>query len=117
MAEIKTKLGFWDILKIQAVVCFFSIIGVLSKTAAGFPFFSVEFFAIYALVLFCFMIYAFFWQKLLMRYPLFSVYSNRALLVVWSLLWAVLLFRETITLFNVIGVVIIIVGILVISHE
>jgi drug/metabolite transporter (DMT)-like permease len=117
MAELKTRLGFWDIVKIQAVVCFFSVIGVLSKTASGFPFLSARFFLIYSLVLSCFMVYAFFWQKLLMRYPLFSVYANRSLLVVWSLIWAVVLFNETVTLFNIIGVVIIIAGILVISHD
>ena len=104
--------------KFRRLSAFFSIIGVLSKTAAQFEFLSLQFLLMYALVLFCFMVYAFFWQKLLKRYPLFSIYSNRALLVVWSLIWSVLFFGEKITLYNIIGVVVIIGGIMVvISHD
>jgi len=109
--------GFLDILKIQAIICFFSVINLLSKYAAGFKLLSWQFILMYALILLCFMVYAFFWQKLLKRFSLFKVYSNRSLLVVYALIWGVVLFRETVTLFNIIGIVIIIAGIMVVFSD
>lgn len=109
--------GFWDIVKIQAIICFFSVINILSKYASGFDFLSFKFFFAYAGILFCFLIYAFFWQKLLKKHSLFKVYSNRALLVVYALIWGVVLFLEKITLFNIIGVVIIVAGIMVVFSD
>jgi drug/metabolite transporter (DMT)-like permease len=106
-----------DVLKIQVMVLFFSIINVLSKYVSQFEFLSVNFILIYSVILICFLVYAFFWQKLLKKNSLFKVYSNRAMLAVYALIWSVLLFSETITVNNIIGVVIIIIGILVVFSD
>ncbi len=107
----------FDILKIQSIICFFSIISVLSKYASTFEFLSFQFMIIYGIILMSFMIYAFFWQKLLMKNSLFKVYSNRALLVVYTLVWGVLLFNETVTVYNILGVVLIVSGIIVVFND
>lgn len=49
-----------DILKIQAIICFYSIISVLSKFASTYDFMSFQFIIIYGIILTSFMIYAFF---------------------------------------------------------
>jgi len=90
----------------------FSIISILSKTASGFDFLSTEFILIYTLILVCFAIYAFFWQRVLKKHSLFIAYSNRAFLVVYALVWGTLLFSEEVTVFNILGIILIIAGVI-----
>ena len=106
-----------DIVKIQIIICFFSMINVLSKYASKFDFLTWKFILIYCGVLFSFILYAFFWQKLLKKHSLFKVYSNRALLVVYSLIWGILLFAEKVTVYNILGIILIIVGIIVVFSD
>lgn len=115
--ESKFLKTVFDILKIQALICLFSFISVLSKYASTFEFLSLEFFVIYFCILTCFMGYAFVWQKLLKKHSLFKVYSNRALLVVYSLIWGVVIFSEKITMYNVLGIILIISGIIVVFSD
>ncbi|MFZ7119508.1 MAG: EamA family transporter [Eubacteriaceae bacterium] len=105
---------FKSILQIQLCILFFSIINVLSKHASSFQFLSWKFFGIYFLILVMFFIYAIIWQILLGKNDLFVVYSNRAMLPVWSLLWGILFFSEKIHLNNILGILLIIGGIIVI---
>jgi len=106
-----------DILKIQALILFMSVISILSKTASDFEFLSVKFILAYLLILSCFLLYAYFWQKALKNNSLFFAYSNRAMLPVYSLIWGVLIFSETVTIYNIIGIVLIIMGILVVFSD
>lgn len=62
-------------------------------------------------------IYALFWQQNLKHFEVNVAYAHRAVYNVWSLLWAFLIFSEVITIGNIIGTVLIIVGILVIQSE
>jgi len=106
-----------DIAKIQLLICFFSIISILSKTASSFDFLSTEFILIYTLTLVCFAIYAFFWQRVLKKHSLFQAYSNRAFLVVYALVWGTLLFSEEVTIFNIVGIILIVTGIFVVYSD
>lgn len=108
---------FVDILKIQALIVFMSAISILSKLASGYEFLSVRFIVVYMIILSCFLIYAYFWQRILKTNTLFFAYSNRAMLPVYSLVWGVLIFSETITLNNGIGIMLIIAGILVVFTD
>lgn len=44
-------------------------------------------------------------------------YAHKAVYNIWSLLWAVLIFSEQITIGNIIGTMLIIVGIVVMQDE
>ena len=55
--------------------------------------------------------YALFWQQILKKLPLVTAYANKAITVVWGLLWGMLVFKEKITVFNVVGALVIIFGI------
>lgn len=106
-----------DILKIQALILFMSAISILSKLASNYEFLSVKFVFVYFIILFCFLMYAYFWQKILKNNTLFFAYSNRAMLPIYSLMWGVLIFSETITLNNIIGIILILVGILAVFND
>ena len=92
----------------------FSISGILSKTAAGYPFLSVPFIAFYLGALIILAIYAVLWQQVLKQMQLTIAYANRAIVVFWGMLWGKLVFDEEIRLTMIMGAVIIILGILVV---
>lgn len=59
----------------------------------------------------CLGIYAVIYQQALKRFPLSVALSNKGITVILTLMWAVILFNEQITTFNIIGSVCIIAGI------
>ena len=61
-------------------------------------------------------IYAIFWQQNLKHFDVNVAYAHRAVYNIWSLLWAFLIFSETITIGNIIGTVLIITGAVSYTH-
>ena len=56
--------------------------------------------------------YAILWQMVLKRSSLTVAYSNKAVVYLWMLLWSFLFFKEGVTLFNILGVMIITAGVI-----
>lgn len=56
-------------------------------------------------------VYAVLWQNILKIFPLTTAIASKGITVVLSLLWAVLIFNEEVTITNIIGSLIIISGI------
>lgn len=72
-------------------------------------------------LLFCFLmllncvVYAFFWQIIIKKVPLNVGYANRSVYLIWSQIWAVIFFGEDLTLKNIVGLVIVMMGVVVVS--
>lgn len=94
----------------------YSTSGVLSKLASGVPFLSWEFVGLYAGIIGLLGLYAIGWQQILRRLPLTTAFSNKAITIVWGIIWGALFFSEPITLGKVIGAVLIIAGVVLFSH-
>ena len=62
-------------------------------------------------------VYAIIWQQLLKKFDVSIAYANKAMGLLWSIVWAILIFNETITIKNVIGVVIVIIGTIIVNSE
>ena len=62
-------------------------------------------------------LYAMLWQHVLKRFPLIVAMSSKGITVIFGLLWSVLLFREHITTYNVIGSAMVILGIGLVSTD
>lgn len=62
----------------------------------------------------CFL-YAFCWQKVIKKFDLNIGYANRSVYLLWSQLWAVTIFKEHLTVRNIIGLFIVLVGVIVVS--
>lgn len=62
-------------------------------------------------------IYAIIWQQTLKRFSLITAMSNKGITVLFSLLWSVLIFKEGITLMNIMGAGLIIAGVVVVSSD
>lgn len=105
------------IIALNILLWFFSMSGIFSKTAAGEPFLSFKFIICYGGLLFIMFVYAIGWQQIIKRLPLTTAYANRAVTVVWGIIWGVIFFNEKITVGKIIGAVIVIAGVLLYVTE
>lgn len=107
----KNKKHFWILIGIlQFAVLLYSLTGVVAKFASRYELFSLPFILLYALEIFILMIYAIVWQQVVKRMSLSVAYANKALTFLWALVWSLLIFSETVSVKNIIGVVIVVVG-------
>jgi len=89
-----------------------------AKKASGFSMDSLEFMAWLALELTIMVVYAALWQQIIKRFEISVAYANKGTLILWTLLWAGLFFGENIMFKNLMGAVLIIIGImLVFGHD
>lgn len=116
-APQKRKIRLKDLVYLQAVVIVYTLSGVAAKGASRFSFLSWEFIGFYSLEIFILAIYAFFWQRILKIFDLSLAYANRAIAILWSMVWAVLLLGETVTYKNIIGVLIVIIGTFIVNTD
>ena len=105
------------ILILQAAVVLYSCSGIAGKFASRFPFLSFGFIACYGLEILALGIYAIVWQQIIKRTELSVAYTNKAMSIFWSMLWSFLIFKEKITWNNLLGVVIIFMGILMVNKN
>jgi len=103
-------------LGLHFILMFYAIGGIFSKRAANAEFLSLEYIISYGMVFAILMIYAVFWQMILKKVPLTVAMANKSVTVIWGLIYGFLFFQEKITLGNVIGAVIIIVGIIMVVN-
>lgn len=99
------------LLALHVMLVFYSVSGIMSKLAAGFPFMSLGFIACYGGMVLVLGVYALGWQQVIKRIPLTTAYANRAVTVVWGIVWGALLFGEGITLPKVVGAAIVLCGV------
>ena len=102
---------------LHMVLLLYSMGGICSKLAAGQSFLSLKFILFYGILLLNLAVYALLWQQILKRLPLVTAYANKAMGLLWSIVWAILIFNETITIKNVIGVLIVIIGTIIVNNE
>lgn len=99
------------LLKLHILLLFYSLGAVCSKMAGQAEFLSVKFCFFYFLVLLDLFIYAILWQQILKELSLITAYANKAITVIWGMLWGIIVFNERITIWNVVGAIIIMFGI------
>ena len=95
----------------------YSMNGVFSKLAVKESFLSVRFCAFYGGIVLILGIYAVAWQQIIKRIPLTTAFANKAVTVVWGLVWGALIFREPITPGKIVGVLLIVAGVVLFSSE
>ena len=99
-------------LALHLLLLLFAGTTVLSKLAAGEPFLSLRFCLLFGGEFALLGIYALGWQQILKRLPLTVAYTNKAVTLVWSMIFGVLLFHEQIRLKQVIGCALAVAGVL-----
>ena len=109
--------GGWakTLIALHLLLLFYTLSGIFSKTAADQHFLSQEFIFLYGGMLVVLFVYAIGWQQIIKRLPLTLAFANKAVTVVWGMLWGVLLFHETVNAGMILGAVLVIAGIVVYS--
>lgn len=108
----KTKIKYFIALHIELLL--FSLGGVCTKMASQYEFLSFWFIFFYGLVILNLGVYAIVWQQIIKKLPLNTAYSNKAITIVWGILWGFLFFKEQITWNMIIGALIVIVGVVLV---
>lgn len=117
MKKNSTREKIKDILFLHGILLIYSLTGILSKFASKEDFLSFKFIILYGGMIFILMVYAVLWQQAIKRLPLMVAYANKAITVIWGIIWGKLIFNEKISAFNVIGAVIIICGVVYMLDE
>lgn len=109
---------FKNYLFLHGSLFLYSIGAIFAKTAASKEFPSLEFVFFYGLFLLILFIYAILWQQILKKLPLTVAFANKAIVILWGILWGCLFFNETLRWGMFLGAIIIIIGIyLVVSDD
>lgn len=93
----------------------YSLTSILSKFAADKK--GIVFIMMYGGVLVCLALYAILWQVVLKKFSLTIAFANKAIVVVWGIVWGWLFFEEAVTWNKIIGAIIIIVGIMMVVRD
>lgn len=96
---------------LHMMLMIYSTTGICSKMAGKQPFLSIPFCLYYGMVILLLGLYAIGWQQVIKRIPLTMAFANKAVTVVWGIVWGVLVFHESLTLAKIIGAVIVIAGV------
>lgn len=106
-----------DFILLHIMLLIYSTTGIFSKIAAGQIWWSVPFMLCCAGVIGVLIIYAIGWQQVMKHLPLSVAFANKPVVIIWGMIWGKTIFGEYITVMNIIGVFLIILGIEVYSHR
>ena len=73
---------------------------------------SVRFCLYYGTVILLLGVYAIGWQQVIKRIPLTTAFANKAVTVVWGLVWGALFFHEAVTPGKLLGAALVIAGVI-----
>lgn len=62
-------------------------------------------------------LYAILWQQLIGKFQLSIAYANKAMTLLWSLMWSVVLFHEDVTIVKIIGVIMVMAGTIILNTD
>ena len=102
---------------LQMIIVIYCCSTVVAKFASAEAFSSTRFWILYGTEIVILGIYALLWQQIIKHFPITIAYANRAIGLLWSVVFAVLIFHETITIKNIIGVIIVVIGTMIVNSD
>ena len=110
MSDMKKTKG--KVLVFLHIILFvYSFTGVLSKFAAKEESMSGRFILLYGGMLIILFLYALLWQRSLKYLSLTTAYANKSIVVIWGMIWGAILFKDVISIGDIIGAIIVFLGI------
>lgn len=91
----------------------YSTSGICSKLAAQESFMSLPFCLYYGVLILLLGLYAIGWQQIIKRLPLTTAFANKAVTVVWGIVWGIVIFHEKISFLQILGACLVITGVIV----
>mgnify|MGYP003308419161 CR=1 FL=1 len=110
------KTGIKQIILLQAIVAIYTVSGIMAKFASAAETLEkiIWFFGLDLLFL---GIYAICWQQMIKIFPLSVAYANRAMALLWSAVWAKIIFGEQIGVRQMIGIAMVVLGTIVVNTD
>lgn len=105
----KEKMKILLVLHIMLMI--YSMSGICSKMAAKEEFLNLRFCMFYAIIILLLGFYAIGWQQIIKRIPLTSAFANKAVTVIWGIVWGALFFHESVTAGKIVGAVLVCMGV------
>lgn len=106
-----------DYVFLHLCILWYTATSILSKLASEYPFLSLSYLLCGAGIVFALGTYALLWQQAIKRFKPSVGYSNKSVSLIWTLLFSAWIFGERITLYNVIGTVLILVGVVLVAQD
>ena len=106
-----------NILILQAVVLVYTFSSVVAKYASCAELFSFSFFLFYGMEIAILGVYAILWQQMIKRFDLSVAYANRAMAILWSALWAIILFGESLGIKQILGIMLVVLGTVIVNTD
>lgn len=112
---MKMRNKFFLVLLMHFGFLLYSFYTVLGKIAARYYFLSVKWIFLYCALILILAVYAILWQQVLKHIALSVAIANKTATITWGLVWSALLFKDTISLHQILGAVVIVAGIVVLA--
>lgn len=106
-----------NVIILHLLLFLYSVCSLCSKKASGFDFLSIGFIFFYGLMIALLGLYAIFWQQIIKKLPLTFAFANKAITVIWGMMWGVLVFHEHLSVGKFIGAAVIICGIVLFNYS
>ncbi len=116
-SKVNTKIKWYHIIILQAVIVIYTLSSIVAKFATGKKLFSFEFFLFYGLEVAILGVYAILWQQMIKKFDLSIAYANRAMALIWSAIWAVLLFHDSLSIKQIVGILFVLLGTIVVNMK
>ncbi len=104
-----------DFLLLQISFLVYSLSSLVGKFSAGYEVMSVGFIGFYALEIVILGIYAILWQQAIKKYELSIAYANKAVTLIWALIFGATVFKDAVKPHHIIGIAIVIAGIVILN--
>lgn len=115
MRKMKSKVKILILLHIMLMI--YSMSGICSKLASGENFLSIKFCFYYGLIIFLLGFYAIGWQQIIKRLPLTTAFANKAVTIIWGIIWGLFFFSEPITFGKMAGAVLVVLGLVIFAYS
>lgn len=113
---MKEKINVKVLFLLHMMLMIYSLSGIFSKKAAEVAFLSIPFIVYYGCIIGLLGFYAIGWQQIIKRLPLTTAFANKAVTIVWGIIWGAVFFHEPVTLWKVLGAFLVIVGVVLYSY-
>lgn len=107
---------FKNIILLQAIIIIYTVSSVMSKLASASEE-PIQFLLFFGLEFVILAVYAVLWQQMIKKFELSVAYANRSMAILWSMIWAVVFFHDQITLKNILGVLLVLLGTIIVNID
>ncbi len=115
--EEKRGITLKNILMLQGIIIIYTISSVMAKLASASKDEPLRFLLFFGLEFVILAVYAVLWQQMIKRFELSVAYANRSMAILWSMIWAVVFFHDRITLQNILGVGLVLLGTVIVNMD